>query len=177
MAKANPTPPADFKIKTAAEMAAEKEEELKKTNPAIGALVEPQRTIALAGRADLLRQLDERRGGAQAEGLDHFRQASGEVQRVDGQHGGQGSARQRDAETGGLRRHHGRAVNRQAGRRACEVEFEGIGDSFTKDPALMVTFDVEKCKIESCRGDPLVCSGPLKEEKVAPVHHTAKKKS
>ena len=33
MAKASPTAPADFKIKTAAEIAAEKEEDLKKTNP------------------------------------------------------------------------------------------------------------------------------------------------
>jgi hypothetical protein len=59
-----------------------------------------------------------------------------------------------------------------------EIEFEGIGESFAKDPALMVTFTVEKGKITACSGDPLVCSGPLKEEKVAaPVHHTAKKKS
>ena len=47
-----------------------------------------------------------------------------------------------------------------------EIEFEGIGESFTKDPSLMVTFDVEKGKITG-----------LKEEKVAPVHHTVHKKS
>jgi hypothetical protein len=47
-----------------------------------------------------------------------------------------------------------------------EIEFEGIGDSFTKDPAFMVTFDVEKAKITG-----------LKVDAVAPAHHTAKKKS
>jgi hypothetical protein len=46
-----------------------------------------------------------------------------------------------------------------------EIEFEGIGESFTKDP-FMVTFTVEKGKITG-----------LKEEKVAPVHHTVHKKS
>jgi hypothetical protein len=48
-----------------------------------------------------------------------------------------------------------------------EIEFEGVPQSFTKDPSFMVTFDVEKSKIAG-----------LKEEKVAaPVHHTVHKKS
>ena len=55
-----------------------------------------------------------------------------------------------------------------------QIEFEGIGESFTKDP-FMLTLAAEKSKI--CTETPDGCT-TLKEEKVAPaVHHTAHKKA
>jgi hypothetical protein len=166
-ATANPTPPADLKIKTAAEIAAEKEEELKKTNPQL-ALWNRQGAIALGGRAEVFRQLHERRGSAQAEGLADLCQAAGEIQGTAAQHGRQGSSRQRDPETGRWRRRHDSdSFSRETGSWVVEIEFEGTGKTPYQGTAFMVTFDVEKAKITG-----------LKEEKVAaPVHHTAKKKS
>ena len=46
-----------------------------------------------------------------------------------------------------------------------EIEFEGVPDSFTKEP-FMVTFNVDKAKITG-----------LKVEPVAPVHHPTHKKA
>ena len=46
-----------------------------------------------------------------------------------------------------------------------EVEFEGIADSFAKDPAFVVTFTAEKAKITG-----------LKVEAPAPAHHTTPRK-
>jgi tetratricopeptide (TPR) repeat protein len=87
----------------------------KEDQPGIGALAEPQGATALAGRAGVLRQLHERRGGAQAKGLGCLRQAAGEVEGTAGQHGGQGSGSQRYAQTGGHGWHDSRSVNRQTG--------------------------------------------------------------
>jgi tetratricopeptide (TPR) repeat protein len=114
MAKTNPAPAADFKIPTAAEIAAAKEEDLKKTNPQLALWLNVKGQLLSPEGANLFRQLDERRGGAQAEGLAGFREAAGEVQGIAGEYGGQGSGAQRHPETGGRRRHHGRSSNRQA---------------------------------------------------------------
>lgn len=176
MAKASPTAPADFKIKTAAEIAAEKEEDLKKTNPQLalwlnlkGQLLSPEGQTyfdsSMKGAA-----VPKLRGWiisakpavkskellVSMEGKD---QAANVTLKLVGSDGTTAAPLTGKPELGN------------------EIEFEGIGDSLAKDPAFMVTFDVEKGKITACGGDPLVCAGPLKEEKVAPVHHTVHKKS
>jgi len=165
MAKASATPPADFKIKTAAEIAAEKEEELKKTNPQLalwlnvkGQLLSPEGQTyfdsSMKGAAvpKLKGWLVSGKPAVKSkellvsmEGKD---QAANVTLKLVGSDGTTAAPLTGKPVVG------------------VEIEFEGVGDSFTKEPALMVTFDVERAKITG-----------LKEEKVAPPHHTAKKKS
>jgi len=176
LAKANPTPPANFKIKTAAELAAEQEEELKKTNPTLalwknlkGQLLSPDgqtyfdNSMKGAAVPKLRGWIISAKPPAKSKELllsmDGKDQAPNVTLKLVGSDGTTAAPLTGKPEVGVV------------------IEFEGIGESYTKDPALMVTFDVEKTKISACSGDPLVCSGPIKEEKVAvPVHHTAKKK-
>lgn len=171
LAKASPTPPADFKIKTAAEIAAEKEEELKKTNPQLalwlnikGQLLAPEgqtyfdgsmKGAGLPGGANGVSKFKGWLVGAKppVKSKELLVSMAGKDQPADvtlklvGADGTTAAPLTGKPEVGS------------------EIEFEGIGDSFTKDPAFMVTFAVEKSKISG-----------LKEEKVAPVHHTAKKR-
>ncbi len=177
MAKANPVPPADFKIKTAAEIAGEKDEELKKTNP--------QLALWLAIKGQLL-----------APDGDNYFANSMKGETLPGGAGGvtkfKGwliSAKQVKSKAGRIT--YPELLVSMAGKDqpadvtlklvgtdgttaapltgkpdvGVEVEFEGTADSFTKDPAFMVTFTAEKGKITG-----------LKVEAPAPVHHTAAKK-
>lgn len=166
LAKDNPTPPADFKIKTAAEIAAEQEEELKKTNPSLalwknlkGQLLSPDgQTYFDSSMKDAA--VPKLKGWLVAakppvkskellvsmDGKDQ--PANVTLRLVGGADGTTATPLTGKPELG------------------TEIEFEATGKTFTKEP-FMVTFDVEKAKITG-----------LKEEKVAaPVHHTAKKKS
>jgi len=167
MAKNSPTPPADFKIKTAAETAAEKEEELKKTNPQLalwlnvkGQLLSPEGQTyfdsSMKGAAvpKLKGWLISAKPAVKSkellvsmEGKDQTPNVTLKLVGTDGTTAAPLT---------------GKPVT------GVEIEFEGVGDSFTKDPALMVTFNVEKGKITG-----------LKEEKVAPAHRPVahKKKS
>ncbi|HXM40025.1 MAG TPA: hypothetical protein VN924_02170 [Bryobacteraceae bacterium] len=165
MAKTSTTPPADFKIKTAAEIAAEKEEDLKKTNPELalwlnlkGQLLSPDGQTyfdsSMKGAAvpklkgwlvSAKPPLKSKELLVSMEGKDQSPNVTLKLVGADGT-----------------------TAAPLAGKPVVgvEIEFEGVGDSFAKDPTLMVTFDVEKAKITG-----------LKVEPVAPVHHTAKKKS
>lgn len=164
-AKTNPTPAADFKIKTAAEIAAEKEEELKKTNPQLalwlnikGQLLSP----------DGQTYFDSSMKGAAVPKLKGWLiSAKPAVKSKELLVSMEGKDQPADV-TLKLVGADGTTAAPLTGKPevGTEIEFEGIGDSFTKEPSLMVTFAVEKGKITG-----------LKEEKVAPVHHTAKKKS
>ena len=165
MAKANTAPAPDFKIKTAAEIAAEKEEELKKTNPELalwlnlkGQLLSPEGQAyfdsSMKGAAvpklkgwvvSAKPPVKSKELLVSMEGKD---QAANVTLKLVGTDGTTAAPLTGKPELG------------------TEIEFEGIGDSFTKDPAFMVTFDVEKAKITG-----------LKVDAVAPAHHTAKKKS
>jgi len=166
MAKANAMPPADFKIKTAAEIAAEKEEELKKTNPELalwlnikGQLLSPEGQTYFDGSM---------KGAAVPKLKGWLVSAKPPVKSKELLVSMEGKDQTPNV-TLKLVGADGTTAAPLAGKPEVgdEIEFEGIGGSFTKDPALMVTFDVEKSKITG-----------LKEEKVAPpVHHTAKKKS
>ena len=165
LAKANSTPPADFKIKTAAEIAAEKEEELNKTNPKLalwlkikGQLLSPDgqkyfdSSMKGAAVPKLKGWLISAKPAVKSkelmvsmEGKD---QAANVTLKLVGTDGTTAAPLTGKPDVG------------------TEIEFEGIGDSFTKDPALMVTFDVEKAKITG-----------LKVEAVAPPHRPVHKKS
>lgn len=166
LAKASATPPADFHIETAAETAAKKEEELKKTNPELalwlnvkGQLLSPDGQTyfdsSMKGAAvpklkgwliSAKPPVKSKELLVSMEGKD---QAPNVTLKLVGADDTTAAPLTGKPEVG------------------VEIEFEGIGDSFTKEPSFMVTFDVEKAKITG-----------LKEEKVAaPVHHTAKKKS
>jgi tetratricopeptide (TPR) repeat protein len=174
MAKANPNPPADFKIKTAAEIAAEKEEELKKTNPELalwlnikGQLLSPDGQTyfnsSMKGAAVpklkgwLISAKPPVKSKELLVSMDGKDQTPNVTLKLVGSDGTTPLALTGKPVVG------------------TEIEFEGIGDSLAKDPALMVTFDVEKGKV--CTVTPDGCTS-LKEEKVAaPVHHTVHKKS
>ncbi len=164
LAKANAMPPADFKIETAAEVAAKKEEDLKKTNPELalwlnikGQLLSPDgqsyfdnsmKGAAVPKLKGWLVSADpavkSKKLMVSMEGKD---QPANVTLKLVGADGTTPAPLTGKPDTG------------------VEIEFEGIGESFTKDP-FMVTFTVEKGKITG-----------LKEEKVAPVHHTVHKKS
>ncbi len=164
LAKTNAAPPADFKIKTAAEIAAEKEEELTKTNPELalwlkvkGQLLSPDGQTyfdsSMKGAAvpklkgwlvsakppvkskELLVSMESKDGTPNV------------TLKLVGADGTTAAPLTGKPEVG------------------TEIEFEGVGDSLSKDP-FMVTFAVEKSKITG-----------LKEEKVAaPVHRPVHKK-
>ncbi len=152
-AKANPLPPEGFKIKTAAEVAAEKEEELNKTNPELalwmklkGQLLSPEGQqyfdSSMKGAAvpklkgwlvsakpavkskELLVSMEAKDGAPDVT----LKLVNSEMTPV--------------ALTG----------KPEVG---TQIEFEGVGDSLSKEP-FMVTFNVEKAKITG-----------LKEDKVA----------
>jgi len=154
-AKANPLPPADFKIKSAMEVAAEKEEELKKTNPELalwlnikGQLLAPEgqqyfdSSMKGAAVPKLKGWLVSAKPAARSKELMVSMEAKDQPANV----------------TLKLVNSEGTAIA-LAGKPEVggEIEFEGVGDAFTKEP-FMVTFNVEKAKITG-----------LKEEKVAPA--------
>jgi tetratricopeptide (TPR) repeat protein len=164
MAKTNAATPADFKIKTAAELAAEKEEELKKTNPQLalwmnikGQLLSPE------GQG----YFDSSMKGAGVPKLKGWViKANPAVKSKELQVSMEGKDQPADV-TLKLVGSDGTTAAPLAGKPelGTEIEFEGVGESFTKEPAFMVTFNVEKSKITG-----------LKEEKAAPVHHTPVRK-
>jgi tetratricopeptide (TPR) repeat protein len=166
-AKASPTPPAEFKIQSAMEVAAAREEELKKTNPALalwlsvrGQLLGPDGQSYFDGsmKGNLVKDLKgwvisakpavkSKELLVSMEGPDKVAEAT---LRLVGADGSTAAPLTGKPEAGS------------------QITFEGVPEAFTKEP-LMVTFAVEKSKITG-----------LKEEKVAaparkaPVH---KKKS
>jgi hypothetical protein len=171
MAKANPTPPADFKIKTKAEIEAAQEEDLKKTNPQF-ALWKSIKESLVAAEGD--KYFESVKGaalpGAALPGVTKFKgwlikadpPAKSKVLLVSME----GKDQPADV-TLKLVGEDGKPLPLTGTPEVGDqIEFEGIGDAFTKDP-FMVTFDVEKAKITGLTVKP-----------AAPVHHpTAKKKS
>ena len=177
LAKTTAVPPADFKIKTGAEISAEKEEALKKSNPQLALWKSIKDSLTAA---DGEKYFESVKGAALPGGANGVTKFRGWLIKADPQVKSrvllismEGKDQPADV-TLKLVGEDGKAVpltgKPEVG---VEVEFEGIGDSFTKDP-FMVTFDVEKAKV--CTVTPDGCTS-LKEEKVAPVHHTVHKKS
>jgi hypothetical protein len=169
LAKASAMPPADFKIKTASEIAAEKEEELKKTNPQLalwltikgqllspdgqtyfdssmkGAAVPKLKGWLVSVKPSAKPTVKSNQLLVSMEGKDQAPNVTLKLVGADGT-----------------------TAAPLAGKPVVgvEIEFEGIGESFTKDPAFMVTFDLEKSKITG-----------LKVEAAAPVRRTVHKKA
>jgi tetratricopeptide (TPR) repeat protein len=177
MAKASATPPPDFKIKTKAEIDAENEEALKKSNPQL-ALWKGIKESLTADGDEYFKNMKGAALPGGANGVTKFRgwliKADPPVKSARLLVSMEGKDQPADV-TLKLVGEDGKPLP-LTGKPdvGVEVEFEGIGDAFTKDPAFMVTFDVEKGKV--CTVTPDGCTS-LKEERVAPVHHTAKKKS
>ncbi len=163
-AKANATPPADFKIKTAAETAAEKEEDLKKSNPELALWLNVKGQLL---GADGQSYFDSSMKGAAVPKLKGWVVgATPAVKSKELKVSMEGKDQPANV-TLKLVGTDGTTPAPLTGKPeiGSEIEFEGIGESFTKEP-FVVVFDVEKSKITG-----------LKEEKVAaPVHHTASKK-
>jgi tetratricopeptide (TPR) repeat protein len=178
-AKASATPPADFKIQSKAELDAARDEQEAKANPAL-ALWKAVKGSLLAPDGQQYFESHVKGAGLPggANGVTKFRgwllKADPAVKSARLLVSMEGKDQPADV-TLKLVGEDGKPLP-LTGKPdvGVEVEFEGIGDSFTKDPTFMVTFDVEKSKV--CTVTPDGCTS-LKEEKVAPVHHTAKKKS
>jgi tetratricopeptide (TPR) repeat protein len=170
LAKANAMPPADFKIKTAAEIAAEKDEALKKSNPQLALWKSIKESLAAPDGEKYFESVKGAGLPGGANGVTKFKgwlvKAEPPAKSKELMVSMEGKDQPADV-TLKLVGEDGKTAVPLTGKPDLgdEIEFEGIGDSFTKDP-FMVTFDVEKAKISG-----------LKEEKVAPVHHTAKKRS
>ena len=159
-AKASPTPPPDFKIQSAAEVIAGKEEELKKTNPALalwlsvkGQLLGPdgQQYFDSNMKGNLVQNLKgwvisgkpavkSKELLVSMEGADKVAEVT---IRLVGSDGSTAAPLTGKPEAGS------------------QITFEGVPEAFAKEP-LMVTFAVEKSKITG-----------LKEEKVAAPAHKA----
>jgi hypothetical protein len=166
LAKANAMPPADFKIKTKAEVDAESDAELKKTNPQYALWKSVSESLnAPEGQ----QYFDGNMKGAAlpggANGITKFKgwlvKANPAVKSKELLVSMGGKDKPADV-TLKLVGADGTTPAPLAGKPelGSEIEFEGVGNSFTKDP-FMVTLTVEKSKITG-----------LKEEKAAaPVHH------
>lgn len=164
-AKANATPPADFKIKTASDIASEKEEEMKKTNPQLALWLNVKVQLL---SADGQTYFDSSMKGAAVPKLKGWLVSAKPAIKSKELMVSMEGKDQAPNVTLKLVGSDGATAAPLAGKPEVgdEIEFEGVGESFTKDP-FMVTFDVEKAKITG-----------MKEEKVAPtVHHTVHKKS
>jgi hypothetical protein len=155
-AKANALPPADFKILTAAEIAAQKEEELKKTNPQLALWLNIKGQLLTP---DGQTYFDSNIKGAQVPKLKGWLVSAKPAVRSKELLVNMESKDQPAPDvTLKLVNAEGTALALTGKPElGTEIEFEGVGDSFTKEP-FMVTFNVEKAKITG-----------LKEEKVAPA--------
>jgi hypothetical protein len=170
LAKANAMPPADFKISTAAEIASEKDEALKKSNPQLALWKSIKDSLAAADGEKYFESVKGAGLPGGANGVTKFKgwlvKADPATKSKELMVSMEGKDQPADV-TLKLVGEDGKTAAPLTGKPELgdEIEFEGIGDSFTKEP-FMVTFDVEKAKISG-----------LKVEPAAPVHHTAKKKS
>jgi hypothetical protein len=144
MAKASPMPPADFKIKSAAEIAREKEEEFKKTNPQLALWMGIKGQLAdQNGDQYFASSLKDAQvpklKGTLVEGKPACRSKELLVAISDATH--PEVALKLDAPLTG---------KPEAG---AEIQWEGVPSAFTKEPFLL-TMDTEKAKIENLKSSP-----------------------
>ncbi|MCU1232194.1 MAG: hypothetical protein JWP63_161 [Candidatus Solibacter sp.] len=144
MAKANPMPPAGFKIKSASDIAKEKEEEFKKTNPQLALWMGIKGQLADTGgeqyfEGTLKNAAVPKLKGTVVEGKPSCRSKELLVALSDPTHAE--VALKLDAALTG---------KPEAG---VEIQWEGVPSAFTKDP-FMLTMDTEKAKIENLKTTP-----------------------
>jgi hypothetical protein len=154
-AKANPMPPAGFKIKSATEIATEKEEEFKKSNPQLALWMGIKKQLADTGgeqyfEGTLKNAAVPKLKGTVVEGKPACRSKELLVALSDGTHA-EVSLKLDAALTG----------KPEAG---VEIQWEGVPSAFTKDP-FMLTMDTEKAKIENLKTTPC---GAAPVKKAAP---------
>jgi len=177
LAKANAIPPADFKIDTSVEIAAKKDADLKKSNPQL-ALWKGIKESLTADGDEYFKSMKGAELPGGASGVTKFRgwliKAEPAVKSKELLVSMEGKDQPADV-TLKLVGADGTTAAPLTGKPdvGVEIEFEGIGDSFAKEP-FMVTFGVEKGKVCTVTADGCTT---LKEERVAPVHHTVHKKS
>ncbi len=155
MAKANPMPPAGFKIKSASDIAKEKEEEFKKTNPQLALWMGIKGQLADAGgeqyfEGTLKNAAVPKLKGTVVEGKPACRSKELLVALSDATHSE--VSLKLDAALPG---------KPEAG---VEVQWEGVPSAFTKDPFIL-TMDTEKAKIENLKTTPC---GAAPMKKAAP---------
>ena len=144
MAKAAPMPPAGFKIKSATEIATEKEEEFKKSNPQLALWMGIKKQLADTGgdqyfEGTLKNAAVPKLKGTVVEGKPACRSKELLVALSDATHP-EVSLKLDTALTG----------KPEAG---VEVQWEGVPSAFTKDPFIL-TMDTEKAKIENLKMAP-----------------------
>src|SRR4029077_8577714 len=155
MAKASPMAPAGFKIKSATEIATEKEEEFKKTNPQLALWMGIKKQLADTGGEQYFERTLKNAAlpklkGTVEEGKPACRSKELLVALSDGTHP-EVSLKLDTALTG----------KPEAG---TEIQWEGVPSAFTKDP-FMLTMDTEKAKIENLKTTPC---GAAPVKKAAP---------
>lgn len=152
MAKASPMPSADFKIKSAAEIARDKEEEFKKTNPQLALWMGIKGQLAdQNGEQYFASSLKDAQvpklKGTVVEGKPACRSKEVLVALSDSTH--PEVALKLDAPLTG---------KPEAG---AEIQWEGVPSAFTKEPFLL-TMDTEKAKIENLKSSPCAAA-PVKK--------------
>jgi hypothetical protein len=152
MAKASPTPPADFKIKSSSEIAREKEEEFKKSNPQLALWMGIKGQLAdQNGEQYFASSLKDAQvpklKGTIVEGKPACRSKELLVALSDSTH--PEVALKLDAALTG---------KPEAG---TEIQWEGVPSAFTKEP-FMLTMDTEKAKIENLKATPCAAA-PVKK--------------
>jgi len=151
-AKASPTPPADFKIKSTSEIAHEKEEEFKKSNPQLALWMGIKGQLAdQNGEQYFASSLKDAQvpklKGTIVEGKPACRSKELLVALSDATH--PEVSLKLDAPLTG---------KPEAG---AEIQWEGVPSAFTKDPFLL-TMDTEKAKIENLKSSPCAAA-PVKK--------------
>jgi hypothetical protein len=168
-AKSSPFPPADFKIKSSVEIATEKEEEFKKTNPMLALWMSIRKELdGPEGEKYFAEKLKDSQLPAGAAGVTKFKgklismkPAVNPKELVLGMS---------DATTPQVTLKFETPLKGKADV-GTEIGFEGIASAFQKDPFNLV-FDVEKDKLE---GWPVV-QAPAPAKKAAPGKKAAPKK-
>ena len=143
-AKAAPMPPSGFKIKSATEIASEKEEEFKKTNPQLAMWMGIKKQLADSGgeqyfEGTLKNAAVPKLKGTVVEGKPACRSKELLVAISDGTHP-EVALKLDTALTG----------KPEAG---TEIQWEGVPSGFTKDPFLL-TMDTEKAKVDNLKSTP-----------------------
>jgi len=136
-AKASALPPAGFSIKTAGQIAAEQEEELKKTNPQLALWLSVKKELAGANGEQYFSS--SMKGAALPKLKGTIIEAKPEAKSKELVLGVQ------DPKTPEVTLRLDAALTGKP-KIGTEVEFEGVPEEFTKDP-FMVTIDVEKAKL------------------------------
>jgi len=181
MAKTSATPPADLKIKTADEVAAEKEAAETKANPQLALWKRVKDKLAATDGQDYY--TNSVKGAALPGGVDGITKFQGWLVKAEPAARSkellvsmEGKDQPADITLKLVDKDGNPAPLTGKPEVGDQVQFEGTVDGFSKDP-LMLTFLAEKSKICTVMPPPDNSCTTLKEEKIAPVHHPVHRRS